>query len=568
MATLISQINSAVSKAVSNVPVPTIKAPTQKTTTNTNSGFKNPTNYKPGVTVTKYAANGAPYSAQSTKNYSSATNQTQGFITPNASSNKYNTTTGKLNPNYTGATGGSSSASLSGVSTSSQTGVSAPTNNIGAGNITLPSTNVVNTTTLTPGISNTKVTLPTPEVTKAPTIIPLAPLDQQMKDAQDKSATDFKKYLDAIAPPPSSAEAYNRAQNEAGVLQRQQTVNNLSSKLNSIVSTGEANKLSLVGQGRGIPEAIIGGQQAEIGRETAIQALPVQAQLSAAQGDLEMANQNLDTLFKIYSDDAKNQYEYKTKMNEAVYSFADKQTQAKIAGIQKLQDRQYEETKDLHTEQSMYAKMAFETGQSSLGAKIAKLDYKSPTFRDELASLSSKIVDSKRQLEIQKLQADINKINASTGGTVINPKVLNTTQFKAAQAAQNLKLTLTKAVDAVNKYGNREVVSGEGKGILDSIKVQLRSEISTALEQGVVVPGEAAAFDQIAGQLNKSFFIRNSKTLASLNSLSSSMDGRLALQKAALTNTYQVSPEQVDTLLNITNLSDQEFTDMDALIEQ
>ena len=44
------------------------------------------------------------------------------------------------------------------------------------------------------------------------------------------------------------------------------------------------------------------------------------------------------------------------------------------------------------------------------------------------------------------------------------------------------------------------------------------------------------------------------------------MDSRIALQKAALTNTYKVTPEQVDTLLNITDLSDQEFADMDALI--
>jgi len=430
---------------------------------------------------------------------------------------------------------------------------------LGSSSPNLPSTNVVATPTL--GLQNTKLTLPEQAVTDYSTAIPTTQ-EQLVAQAQDNTQNSLQDYLASIMDAPSSADAYARAQRETDILARQQEVSDLQGQLNGIVARGESQQLAQVGQGRGIPEAIIGGIQAQIGRETAIASLPVAAQLSAAQGNLEMANENLDTLFKIYSDDAKNEYEYKREVKKAVYDFASAKEKRELEKMDKLEERAYQETQDLNDERSMYAKMAFETGQSSLGAKIAKLDYKSPTFRQELASLSSGIVDSKRQLEIQKLQQDL-----ASSGTTINPKILNTTQFKNAQAAQNLKLTLDKAKAAVEKYGNREVLSGEGAGILNSLKVQLRSEISTALEQGVVVPGEAAAFDQIAGQLNKNFFIRNKKTLASLNSLSQSMDGRVALQKSALVNTYQVSPEQVDTLLNIIDLSDQEFYDMDALID-
>lgn len=430
---------------------------------------------------------------------------------------------------------------------------------IGTNTPNLPRTNVVAAPTL--GAQNTRLTLPEPATADYSTLIPTTQ-EQVVAQAQDNTQNSLQDYLASIMDAPNSADSYERAQRETQILQRQQEVSDLQGQLNGIVARGEAQQIAQVGQGRGIPEAIIGGIQAQIGRETAIASLPVAAQLAAAQGNLEMANENLDTLFKIYSDDARNEYEYKREVKKAVYDFASAKEKRELEKMDKLEERAYQETQDLNDERSMYAKMAFETGQSSLGARIAKLDHKSPTFREDLASLSSGIVDSKRQLEIQKLQQDL-----ASSGTTINPKILNTTQFKNAQAAQNLKLTLQKAVDAVNKYGNKESLNAQGKGVLDTLKVQLRSEISTALEQGVVQPGEAAAFDSIAGQLNKSFFIRNRKTLGSLNSLLSSMDNRINLQRSAITNTYNVTPEQVDTLLNITNLSDQEFTDMDALID-
>lgn len=392
------------------------------------------------------------------------------------------------------------------------------------------------------------------------------PQETDLGKTQKQQDDVLQQMLDSINNVPSSEDAYKRAQQETQIIQKQQAVNDLTGQLNAIVNNGEALKLSLVGQGRGIPEAIIGGQQAQIARETAIQALPIQAQLSAAQGNLEMANDSLDRLFKIYSDDATNRYNARNKSLEAISGFLDKKEQ-RLWDEQKIKnDRAYQEIKDLHTEQNTYAKMAFETGQSSLGAKIAKLDYKSPTFKQDLAQLSSQIVDSKRNLEIQKLQKDL--VNA---GTTINPKILSTTQFKNAQAAQNLKLTLNEAKAAVEKYGNYELLSGTGRGILDTLKIRLASQISTALEQGVVMPGEMENFQKVAGQLGSSFFgipnVRNSKTLGSINSLIDSMDVRVALQKAALTNTYGILPEQVDTLLNITDLSDQEFADMDALVE-
>lgn len=431
----------------------------------------------------------------------------------------------------------------------------------------IPSSNVIDTLTL--GAANTKLAFSEQTVQDHSQLIPTAQ-EQVVQDATKEKDGALQDLLRSMAEPPSSADAYKKAQKETGILKKQQEVNDLTGTLNGIVAKGEANQLSLVGQGRGIPEAIIGGQQAQIARETAIAALPVQAQLEAARGNLEMANDNLDTLFKIYSDDARNEYEYKKEVKKMVYESASEKEKRALDKLDKQEERSYQETQDLNDERLVYSKMAIANGQSSLGAKIAKLDYKSPTFKQDLAMLQEQLKDPTLDLDIALKQAQLIEAQNANNGTTINPKILATSQFKSAQAAQNLKLTLEKAKAAVLKYGNYEKMSATGKGVLDSIKVQLRSEISTALEQGVVVPGEAAAFDKIAGQLNSSFLfvpnVRNNTTLASLDSLSSSMDGRIALQKSALTNTYQIAPEDVDTLLNITDLTDQEFADMDALI--
>ncbi|MEG7973033.1 hypothetical protein, partial [Listeria monocytogenes] len=82
---------------------------------------------------------------------------------------------------------------------------------------------------------------------------------------------------------------------------KQTAVNNYQTQLNNIVAKAQADVLSTQGQGRGIPEVIIGGQQAQINKEAAIQSLPIQALLSSAQGDLQTAQAHVDKLFQIYA---------------------------------------------------------------------------------------------------------------------------------------------------------------------------------------------------------------------------------------------------------------------------
>ena len=206
---------------------------------------------------------------------------------------------------------------------------------------------------------------------------------------------------------PDIAGIESKIRNQLGIEQKQQEVNSLQGQLNAIVAQGQQNQLRVVGQGRGIPEAILGGQQAQFARETAIASLPVQAQLEAAQGNLEMANESLDRLFKIYSDQAQNEYNAKNRMYEVMSSISDKKVQRLFEEKKIENERAYQEKRDLYKEQNDYAKMALSNGQASLSAKISKLDYKSATFKDDLAKLQSQLRDPVQKAQLEKLNMEI-----------------------------------------------------------------------------------------------------------------------------------------------------------------
>ena len=120
----------------------------------------------------------------------------------------------------------------------------------------------------------------------------------------------------------TGADIQKQLEKESGYNQARKDVNNYSSQLNTIVANRDASLLQVEGQGRGITETIIGGQQAQINKEAAIAALPVQAQLSAAQGNLELAQSHINTWGKILMDDANAAYTQKKDLLTSARDFA------------------------------------------------------------------------------------------------------------------------------------------------------------------------------------------------------------------------------------------------------
>lgn len=324
-----------------------------------------------------------------------------------------NTPGGKNNPviTPTDTTAFSSPLSLNrtaGASQGTQTGA----NNVitGTGAVTGGLTNVDNS--LLKNISDP--TFPEKTATEVPTIYQQPITEQQNQNEFEKAQKDYLANLAKdFKNKDTGAELYKKAQEETQILQKQQKVNELTGKLNAIVAKGEANQLSLIGQGRGIPEAIIGGQQDQIGRETAIAALPVQAQLDAAQGDLQSAEANLNTLFKIYSDDAKNEYEYKKSVRDAIYGFASEKYKTELDKINKQKDREYEETrKDIDAKRQIAIKANAQGASSTVIDAIGK----AKTFEEALQIASPFMKDT----QIVKLDNGNTIMVDSRGNIVAN----------------------------------------------------------------------------------------------------------------------------------------------------
>lgn len=147
---------------------------------------------------------------------------------------------------------------------------------------------------------------------------------------------------------------FKRAQR--GVERARETSRGYTDSINAIVAKSQADQLSVTGQGRGIPEAIIGGQQAQISREAAIQALPIAAQQAAAQGNLEQAQSHLENVYRIKSESLQNEYEYQTKKYDSIMGYITKLEEAQIARLKATDTNKFNEDEDFQKLQDSLAK--------------------------------------------------------------------------------------------------------------------------------------------------------------------------------------------------------------------
>lgn len=215
------------------------------------------------------------------------------------------------------------------------------------------------------------------------------------------------KVTDAYDQTKNMEADYLKREKQAGIQKFQQQVNDYTSEINSIVKNRDAAMLSLEGQGRGQTQGFIGGEQARINREAAIAALPVQAQLDAAQGNLTSATARLDKLFAIHQQDIQNEFNFKTSLAKSVFDFGTAAQQniltAKMADIKAATD--------LAMANSTYSKdlqkQALENGQADLLSQFATIDPKSPTFEQDIAKVASQLKDPMLELQQEQVRASI-----------------------------------------------------------------------------------------------------------------------------------------------------------------
>lgn len=204
----------------------------------------------------------------------------------------------------------------------------------------------------------------------------------------------LKKRQEIIGEAPSAEEIYYRRERELGIAEKQKTVNAYQTQLNQIEAEAKAKQLSIEGQGRGIPEVIIGGQQAQIAREAAIKALPVQALLSAAQGNLTFAQQRLDTLARLELQDAQMAYQTKKDAFTFAYDYATDQQKIRLAQAEKVADRQWEMEKMNIEDKKEWAKLALTVGNTDIYKTVMAIDPSSPNYTSQISKAVGNLASS------------------------------------------------------------------------------------------------------------------------------------------------------------------------------
>lgn len=268
-------------------------------------------------------------------------NQSTGATGSNSRSGGFNTSSNSNIINYNPQTGARLKAG--------ETALDAQGRKFTQGTRFDPSMSVDNLSSNTPSLS-----LPNPPqgnandyasyLTNAMSDATATPQTTDITNPQETTTKNSLYSLIGLAPKPENLlDSYNKLEKQAGIVQKENLRNQYQNQLNTIVTNSQADQLRVTGQGRGIPEAIIGGQQAQIAKEAAINALPVQAALSAAQGDLDTAQKHLDTMFTIFQQDATNQYNYKKSLFDSVFSIASQDQQRQLMLADKASDRTYAE---------------------------------------------------------------------------------------------------------------------------------------------------------------------------------------------------------------------------------
>ena len=323
--------------------------------------------------------------------------------------------------------------------------------------------------------------------------------------------TDFasllKDYLGSSTPPPSVASTYAQDYASSGIEQKQTDVANAQNELNTVNAQlgslkAEAEAAKLQQENTFGTTGFTVGQQAQIDRNLAVKALPLQAQALIAQAKLtnntnllNIAQNKLDTTFKLHSEDATNQYNYQKDIRDKVFQYATDAQKTQLAAQQKAADQAFTTQQNNLKNAQEIARAARESGQGALAAQIASLDPKSSTYQADVARLAGQIkpkatvVDTNKPLtptEIQQYQMDYPDAGIKIGDTQltaqskISPPV---TQKGNMTSAQYVEKVLTS-----KKLAYNDVISQipQGKiGVIQNSTGQIGSVLPNEFDPAI-----------------------------------------------------------------------------------
>jgi hypothetical protein len=368
--------------------------------------------------------------------------------------------------------------------------------------------------------------------------------DDSLDNVAQRQQQNLLQRIQAMAgiEPQNLQDDYLKAEKKAGIQNMQKDVNNYTSQLNQIVASSQAEQLKLEGQGRGQTQGFVGGEQARINREAAIQALPVQAQLDAAQGNLQMAQSRLDKLFTIHQQDVQNKFNFQSKLVDTFYDFMDEQEKTRanqLLAVQKEKADAKNANLNYLRELSM---MAIDNGNTGAIGVLGSIDPNSSTFEADVASASQMIrkpvsASSTKAPDLQNFgtadNPDWRQYNTSTGswdevegvggGTSGNlTKVQRTKVSDSVVANKELASLINEYKTLLDDVGfEGSTFGGKNLGTFQALKGRMTTVLKKAETLGTLDKGVTDLIDQLVGEipekggLTQNFFGFKSRQISS-----------------------------------------------------
>lgn len=202
-----------------------------------------------------------------------------------------------------------------------------------------------------------------------------------------------KSLMDMIQEKESVQETTEFREAQRQLNQRRTELANYTAQLNSVVAKRDADLLNLreIGSREGVTETVYGGQEAVINREAAIKALPIQAQVAAAQGNVQLAQDYLTQVTSFMQEKINNEFAYRNALVDSISGFLTNEQKIKADKVKQENDRAWE-TQSANNEAQLELAMEFaKSGQTALINSVYGLNTTSPDFARQYAQLASSL---------------------------------------------------------------------------------------------------------------------------------------------------------------------------------
>jgi hypothetical protein len=307
------------------------------------------------------------------------------------------------------------------------------------------------------------------------------PITQNSINNQTTAFNDYQSQIQDIQAP-DIIGIQKKLDRQTGIDDLKSQEAEYSSQLNSIVANRDANMLKLEGQGRGITDVIIGGQQAQVQKEAAIAALPVQAQLAAVQGKIQVATDYINKWGSLLVQDATNKFNQKTKLAESAYAFASDIEKQKLTSLM----TQAKEKKDSEIALANAKAAAISDALSKGFGAGAVSKLQAATNMEQLALATPRPIVTAKAAEAPTVKT-INGVDMQWNPTTGQWETIAGANAPGADGTQKtldqisfLKTTINDADGLVDATGPNMITKGLGNLLVGNTRVkQLANKIDT-----------------------------------------------------------------------------------------